>query len=97
MSYRELLKSEKWKRFRIIAIYYYGNKCSICGTTHHLHVHHIEYKENLLPWEYPLEYIQILCSSCHRKVHGGRIIRKLRNMNTIQSLMIKSFKDLQKK
>ena len=36
-----------------------------------LEVHHIDYINGALPWEYPDSWLQTLCEDCHHKVHFG--------------------------
>ena len=55
--------------YRKRAFDYYPNECLICKYKNDLHVHHIDgsHQNN------HIENLRILCQSCHRKVHTGRI------------------------
>lgn len=47
-----------------------GFKCERCGATHNLHVHHPEYGDGRDPWQYPVDFCELLCRSCHAIEHG---------------------------
>ena len=65
-KYREYLKSDHWKNFRIE--YYKANerKCIECGSTNDLNLHHLTYER--LGRE-KLEDVVCLCNTCHFKLH----------------------------
>jgi 5-methylcytosine-specific restriction endonuclease McrA len=66
--YKDQLKDHRWneKRKQIIAR---DKVCQFCGRSKRLHVHHISYIPNRLAWEYPNEYLILLCSKCHKNEH----------------------------
>ncbi|MFZ1788573.1 MAG: hypothetical protein WAT92_09685 [Saprospiraceae bacterium] len=39
-----------------------------------IHVHHTFYDISKLPWEYPIESLQTLCSDCHQDLHDKNSI-----------------------
>jgi 5-methylcytosine-specific restriction endonuclease McrA len=67
-KYLVYLKSDAWKKKRLEALAYYGESCGKCGTAEkQLHVHHKTYKRL---FDEPLEDLQVLCDTCHRRVHS---------------------------
>jgi len=71
-SYRDLLKTEQWMRFSSAVKSERGNRCWICDCSNHdetLEVHHMGYKEGAKPWEYNLDEVLVVCSTCHRNIH----------------------------
>lgn len=49
------------------------NKCTKCGRKEPevvLQCHHLIYKQNLKPWEYPLSDCITLCKGCHAREHN---------------------------
>lgn len=66
-SYDQYLKSDTWKRKRVIALNRANNKCQLCKSGVNLQVHHNEYSK----WgtEEPHQLI-VLCGSCHQKHHN---------------------------
>ncbi len=65
--YKRYILSPEWKLKSIAAIKAAGEKCFKCGSRMFLQVHHLTYKR--LGREKP-EDLQVLCGSCHRRVHG---------------------------
>jgi 5-methylcytosine-specific restriction endonuclease McrA len=64
--YETYLSSDKWKQKRKEVLSRDGDKCRMCGTTEHLEVHHLHYRdfgnENL-------NTLLTLCTNCHEFVH----------------------------
>jgi len=87
MNYKDQLKDKRWKRKRAFVLIRDNFKCQICGTTHHLQVHHKQYKDGLKAWEYDLKELTTLCRSCYRKMHGSKITRKIRNCFRINEII----------
>jgi hypothetical protein len=70
MGYAELLKHPKWQRKRLKIFNRDNFCCKKCGADDMtLHIHHLYYKTELLPWEYPDEALLTLCELCHEKAH----------------------------
>ena len=67
-TYRENLRSPKWKRRRVRILKRDNNTCQNCGDTNNLQVHHCYYESGLKPWGYPDESLVTLCGHCH---HGA--------------------------
>lgn len=59
-----------WCERRLLLINSKGNFCSDCGTTSHLHVHHV--KPLSKGGSNKLPNLLLLCESCHSSKHGGR-------------------------
>jgi hypothetical protein len=61
--------SHRWMRQRAKALARDGHRCVRCGSTEHLHVHHV------VPWEpgqadpHALDNLETLCALHHRRVH----------------------------
>jgi len=69
-KYHNDLLDDKWKTVRKMTILRDDNKCTICGKTSPLFVHHLYYyKVYTPPWEYPLGALITLCDDCHKEVH----------------------------
>lgn len=50
-----------------------GFSCAVCGRSRDevvLQVHHKEYLRGKLPWDYPHNLCETLCSGCHAREHG---------------------------
>jgi hypothetical protein len=71
LRYQEYLKSDDWKKKRRKKLVQLKKrraaKCSVCGRTKDLHVHHVQYKclvdiEN--------RDLKMLCSRCHQIAHA---------------------------
>lgn len=75
ISYRELLYSRQWQEKRSQILRRDGNKCTICGATDQLVVHHKQYHYKSVsnrkcdPWDYDNKYLTTLCQSCHQRGH----------------------------
>lgn len=59
-----------WNRRRTILIGLRGERCSKCGITHGLHVHHV--KRLSFGGSNELSNLVLLCERCHSEEHGGR-------------------------
>lgn len=66
-DYHEYLISPHWLKFKKEVLKHYGKKCSRCGDTKKLNVHHLNYE--CLGKE-TFNDVVVLCQSCHRKEHG---------------------------
>ena len=67
-NYEIFLKSEYWKRVRIMKIEQSGGKCQICGSRKCLNVHHNSYEHHYKEHKH-LEDLVVLCRKCHEKFH----------------------------
>ena len=77
MSYSDLLKHPEWQKKRLELMKARGWSCSICtDTSSNLQIHHLYYKRDSLPWEYPDNAFQVVCSLCHEKLEFERFINK---------------------
>lgn len=68
--YRAYLYSDHWKKFRSMALEYYGNKCMQCGTEDAIFdIHHLTY-ERL--GEELFDDVAVLCRDCHMALHAEK-------------------------
>lgn len=75
-EYVSYINSLEWKAVRLKAFAHYGKKCTKCGSTNLLHVHHNTYK-NFKHEE--IEDLNILCEACHMALHN-----KIKNRNVLK-------------
>jgi hypothetical protein len=66
MKYTDYLDTDHWKHFSNEARIHYNNKCVICNSREHLHIHHKTYK-NL--GRETFNDVICLCADCHKMVH----------------------------
>jgi hypothetical protein len=62
-----------WAQYRAEQIKLHGGICAHClrsGDEVVLQVHHLEYVEGRMPWDYPYNQCEVLCKGCHAKEHG---------------------------
>ena len=70
IPYKKQLKDKRWRELRREVIEERGGKCEMCGSSSNLCVHHKAYIKGRYAWEYPKDYLLVLCNGCHRKIHG---------------------------
>ena len=69
-NYYKLLKDSRWYRKRKKILKRDKNKCTVCGATKNLVVHHtFYYDEDTRPWLYPNSSLITLCKTCHNGWH----------------------------
>jgi len=68
-EYAELLKDPRWRIKRLEILIRDGRKCTKCGKTTTLQVHHKVYSTEY-PWDSKNEELITLCKSCHEKTHN---------------------------
>ena len=73
-AYELLLERPEWKAYRLAVLSERGKKCEWCGSDKNLHVHHKFYLKypngkKILPWEYNINCLLVLCKDCHEKAH----------------------------
>jgi len=61
---------KEWKRYREKCLKEAGYACERCSRSGILQIHHPEYVDGLKPWEYPIEFCEVLCRKCHAEIHG---------------------------
>jgi hypothetical protein len=69
----KMYQHKLWVQYRAEQIKLHCGICAHClrpATQVVLQVHHLEYVEGRMPWEYPYEECQVLCKGCHAKEHG---------------------------
>ncbi len=69
MTYKELLKEEKWNKKRREILFRDKYKCLNCKSELFLQVHHKVYINGRLPWEYSNSQLVTLCDTCHSELH----------------------------
>jgi len=74
MTYKEQLKTKKWKRTRKRILKRDKNKCTKCNNKDKLQIHHTYYRYEHLAWEYPDTCLITLCGLCHEKEHKEKEI-----------------------
>ncbi len=67
---RNYYNRKAWREYREKCISLAGDACERCGATGILQIHHPEYQPGLKPWEYPIEFCEVLCRKCHAEIHG---------------------------
>lgn len=66
-KYHDHLRSYKWKKLRTLALEHAGHKCTKCGSTYKLEVHHLTY---IRLGKEQLRDLQVLCMVCHERTHN---------------------------
>lgn len=61
---------KEWVAFRARFLARVGFKCERCEKPGVLQVHHPEYVAGRKPWEYEMEFCEVLCRGCHAGEHG---------------------------
>lgn len=67
---------KEWYEYRQLVLERDNYQCTKCGINKLsnskviLQVHHLHYKKNAKPWEYPLSDCTTLCKNCHEYTHG---------------------------
>ena len=69
MKYSNFLKTRYWQTIREYMIRTADNKCSACGSTKKLNVHHKTYEHHGSEI-FHLEDLVVLCATCHKKAHN---------------------------
>lgn len=65
-TYVAYLKSPQWARKRRKVRQHYGNRCTVCGSTHNLQVHHRHYRTL---FREAMTDLDLLCCGCHQNHH----------------------------
>jgi len=65
-SYTEKLKDPRWQRKRLKILKRDNFQCQCClNKEKMLSIHHLYYRTDLDPWEYPDKALITLCQDCH--------------------------------
>lgn len=68
MPYKDYLRTEEWKRLRVLVVARAGNQCERCGKTgRRTNVHHLTYERRGFEM---LSDLILLCEPCHEAEHG---------------------------
>lgn len=66
-TYREMLQDPRWQRRRLHELEAHEWSCDECAAKDRtLHVHHKVYWPGCAPWDYPGEWLGVLCDQCHK-------------------------------
>lgn len=66
MTYKEQLLDPRWQRRRLEILQRDDFTCREClSKDKTLHIHHTEYHNGKMAWEYDGRYLKTLCSDCH--------------------------------
>src|SRR3990167_7671649 len=68
-AYREFLASDFWKALSKAKREMVG-RCEKCKRKEFLQAHHVVYRSDW--YDTKLQYLKVLCRSCHRREHGIR-------------------------
>jgi hypothetical protein len=70
-EYNEALKDVRWQKFRHRILGIRGFRCEKCGTEERqIHLHHISYRRDAMPWEYADSEMLVVCCRCHAEIHA---------------------------
>lgn len=69
LSYDNQLSHPLWLKKREHILNKKGRKCSKCGSSKNLQVHHLKYVWGRMAWEYKDKDLIVLCDSCHERIH----------------------------
>lgn len=92
MDYQALLKDPRWQKKRLSIFNRDNWTCLSCGRKDiSLHVHHLYYFKDTLPWEYEDEHLVTYCELCHNTEHliGDQIHQSLLDIIKENKLLIK--------
>lgn len=70
LNYKEQLSDARWLKKKNEVLERDGYVCQKCGKASHLNVHHLNYEQGKLAWEYPNESLITLCNDCHETEHN---------------------------
>ena len=69
-SYSELLQDPRWQKKRLEILQRDDFKCRACDEVDiMLHVHHLIYKKDIMPWDTENENLITLSKRCHNALH----------------------------
>lgn len=68
MPYEEYLKTRHWSSMRRRALVRACNRCQVCNSPYHLHVHHRTY---VRLGEELMSDLTVLCATCHKRHHDA--------------------------
>lgn len=69
IPYDKQLKNPLWLKRRAQVLNNKGRRCSKCGSSQNLQVHHLKYIWGRMAWEYKDKDLIVLCDSCHERIH----------------------------
>ena len=84
--YNRYIGSKEWKKKREMAFAHYGRRCSLCGTTRRLRVHHIHYRNFERE---DVRDLTVLCEKHHDKFEREKRRKKKQDNGTARGLLLK--------
>jgi hypothetical protein len=70
-NYSEILKDPRWQKKRLEILESDEWRCRECLSKEKtLHIHHLYYIKDAMPWEYPDAALITLCHQCHESCHS---------------------------
>lgn len=88
MNYAEKLKTPRWQKKRLEIFERDKWRCTKCGAIEkELQIHHLDYIEDIEPWDYPADMLTTLCSTCH----SAELDRPKHEKYLLQSLKMNGF------
>lgn len=81
-SYVQRLRDPRWQRKRLEIMNRDDFRCRLCGESEAtLNVHHLWYRREADPWDYPDTALVTTCGGCHEELHvfpvGGYLVEAL--------------------
>jgi len=74
-EYWQKLRDPRWQRKRLEVFEAAQFSCERCGDDQNpLHAHHLAYRKNVDPWDYPDELLVCLCNQCHQRWHDTKSV-----------------------
>jgi hypothetical protein len=81
--YQQKLRSPQWQKRRLHLLEKAVWRCAACGAEDkELHVHHLYYKRDKEPWDYPDDAFLVVCCKCHEdRLHKEGLFKDLPNLS----------------
>lgn len=88
MKYHDQLKTKEWKYYRLYVALVNNFICELCGEKFYkgYNIHHKQYIDGLMAWQYDLKDVMFLCSLHHFKVHRPEIMSKKPIIKSIKQI-----------
>jgi hypothetical protein len=88
-TYKQLLLDPKWQRKRMDILNRDEFTCQCCYNTEKtLHVHHLIYFPDHMPWEYEDHHLVTLCEDCHKEQKAYDIRKMWADLSISHSTML---------
>ena len=90
MNYNKFLNSDYWKSVKAMVLARDKYKCTVCGSTLRLEVHHLTYDNHGNEHNHKSDLITV-CHSCHYNIHKDSDLSKEPRMNVKKNKIKKEF------